>query len=1609
MRLEPLDPKGIHPREKTGVAALRKHLSSKWLGFLNLSLRPQTFGEQPSEIDAIIITHDRIFLIDLKDWRGRVTSNGGTWLKDGRHMERSAALKIIDNAKVLSSHLRREFSPFPSSPYVEPCVVFTHADADIRGIRAEEQGKIYLLDTFIDILTDRDKYDNRYQSASTFGYGRPLFESPYRDRLNAFLRGGKALTPQEIVFSDYRPESQPNFVHPDNIYSEFLCERIDDTNLTALLRYWDFQELDDASGLVESDRRNIATREQAVLGYLNVNAPELYSEGVLKSKDHDHEYQVNYWELFELRRSTKRIYEHLLIKDPPLERRLQIASLFLGRLAVLHRHSVAHRDLGHHSIWFEDDTSRLLLSALGTSYYPERGTLGTARTQLSAGTIKLPEHGATGVPMPYCEDVFRAGVVVWKILTSLDIPALDGIPIWAASDFDQVDQLPAGLRLWFATALEYEPSKRFVNGVEMQDAFNSATRRPEYKEALRQLARFESEKNPHFKYPISKEILTRNEAWLSEVEGVRLLVKHWPQALSRDESSWPRVLRFLDVGDELRRESPRWMPKLIEVAHHKSALFSVQCFEDAPTMEEAPLAVDADGTGAYHFLTALIRAVRELHDLKIAHGDLKPDNILVKMQDGKLSPLLVDIPDFASSTEGELHTPAYSPPAGATDPYTRDRFALCKIIEEILAIYPPATLSREAQGLLDAARSCALGDYPWSGLVPLITAISKTAAQHSTPAITLSVPVIYTTSKSRITSDGGFYHVVVLDNTIRIFGADDEVRILTDKATHVPTRAYIHPSSARTLAWAQSSQIFEFEGTLLVSQGKTCASDDIAWLLEHPKLFAHFGKRHAEVNVSSTAPIAAPTLRDRATPPADATGVIVRDTEQNSPSMRDVWETGIAVESDTLAELNVTGPALFDKARRVYIVPIESGLPDFERDEKVLVFLEGVQIGQVDRASTTPEALAVRDLARSFTIKPGTTLQLQTLRDRIQLEKRRTAAARVLADLCDIPQLAEYFESTSLLTPTLMSPLKPQPEDLALYKLNPVQEEAFSHLWTHGPVGLLQGPPGTGKTTFIAAFLHYALTKGGLSNALLVSQSNEAVNSAAQRMLRLSRRLGSEITMVRIGDALTVSPELMPCHADFIQDSHRELFRAEAKTRITQAASQLALPRDFTNAAFEIRVRLEPIVLELATRSEPSTDEATPTQHRSSLLAAYEGLLEPFNVDTNIDPPLAFTYILESLAKDFNITNRAAVVKLNRLFDLSFEWTRALSGERSIDEFLALTRNILCGTCLGVARTNLAIEKRTFDLVVIDEAAKCNPGELAVAMQSAERVLLVGDHKQIQPFYRREHLAEILRRLGTTRLESDFERAFKSDYGRAIGRTLTQQYRMAPDIGELISDCFYKEEGLQTAADRLPTPDYYGLLSSPFDQALAWLDTSPLGDRGYEEPVGFSARNPSEVAVILALVRRIANARDFWVQFDAHGVHQGPAIGIICMYGAQRDAINRALVTSGFSETVISRVKVSTVDGFQGQESPFIIVSLTKNNKQRRVGDFVKDLTRMNVALSRAMERLVIVGSVTMFDAPGDQFHLTKVAAAFRNHRSGNRIFSAHSILAPLQAEVQVS
>ena len=155
------------------------------------------------------------------------------------------------------------------------------------------------------------------------------------------------------------------------------------------------------------------------------------------------------------------------------------------------------------------------------------------------------------------------------------------------------------------------------------------------------------------------------------------------------------------------------------------------------------------------------------------------------------------------------------------------------------------------------------------------------------------------------------------------------------------------------------------------------------------------------------------------------------------------------------------------------------------------------------------------------------------------------------------------------------------------------------------------------------------------------------------------------------------------------------------------------------------------------------------------------------------------------------------------------------------------TRQLVCGTCVGVGQQSIGIANQVFDWVIIDEAARSIPSELAIAMQSGTRILLVGDQNQLPPLYSSEHKKALAKQLGISKddveikLQSDFGRIFDSYYGHQASAELLTQYRMSPSIGNLVSTCFY-EGKLETAViDRLRKDDLYAAADGIIDRTIA--------------------------------------------------------------------------------------------------------------------------------------------------------------------------------------------
>lgn len=308
--------------------------------------------------------------------------------------------------------------------------------------------------------------------------------------------------------------------------------------------------------------------------------------------------------------------------------------------------------------------------------------------------------------------------------------------------------------------------------------------------------------------------------------------------------------------------------------------------------------------------------------------------------------------------------------------------------------------------------------------------------------------------------------------------------------------------------------------------------------------------------------------------------------------------------------------------------------------------------------------------------------------------------------------------------------------------------------------------------------------------------------------------------------------------------------------------------------------------------------------------------------------------------------------------------------------------NVIGTTCVASARKDFVDNYPAFDVVIIDEVSKATPPELLLPMLKGKKIILVGDHHQLPPLLGNDTLEETLeemikensgfeekRELEKLLEESLFERLYKN-LPETNKTMLAIQYRMHADIMETISP-FYRLENKQLQCG-LPDSDRdrdHLLESNLVNRTnhLMWLDL-PNEPAYFEERMsgGKSLYNPVELQEISRLLVELNSAVGEAKKAGRIQQDHLKSIGVISFYGEQVKRLQR-LIDQELRLPHLT-IKTGTVDRFQGSEMEIILLSMVRNN-QNPHGDigFAKDYRRLNVALSRAKELLVLVGSSQMF------------------------------------------
>lgn len=1561
-----------------GLAEMRSALPRQWKGFANFVMRQRGRRGQDREIDAVVITADRIILIDLKHIRGRIENRGGFWHRGADNLGPSPAHKIRENAKMLASLIRSEVHQIPAVPPVESIVVLTHPDCDPSGLDSVELDRTVKLVDFLKISREQ-AFRSLFTTHSRYGASDPICSGQLGTILQKFFRNGKLFEPRKTRFHGFVPVGDPEFKHA--LFEEFGCHQPEDPNYTGLLRLWDFTV--ESEFLVEGARRPVAERERAVLGHIRVQDPALYENYVLRSIHFDSEYTLRYSEIFDRLPDLERLNRFQgPLKDLAFERRVELARLFLDRIASLHRIRVAHRDLDRHSVWIDERRSKVVISGFGAAHFPDRKSIGGTRSKLLASGFRVPEDvGESSAGTPFQQDVFLAGALVWTLLSGERLQSMDRVPVWTSGTMKDLD-IPDAFRSWFDRCLKIDARERYENGVEAADAFAELVRKTEKASLEKQLDSYRRDVDPISDYePIEWISKKPYRIYKAKREDDDLFVKSWPErVLGERRKSAARLIEFFAKANALRRIDADWLPRTDVACLCTDGLLLVQQWIEGERLSECRTS-DWSPDALRRFVGALVDAVDELHKLDLTHGDLSPKNIIVSLDGAVPRPILVDVVDFTNDEEG-TRTPAYCPPED-NDLRTRDRFAVGQIASELAE----ACSDEETKALFALGISkCAEGAAPWLSLKSLKETIVFRRRRPPNARLELEVEMQRVGFEGAMLSDNGVFHIIKpkkAPNSIEIFGFDQRLIVDFDPADQKPFEAVATKIGMREAAWAQGHRIFSFEGSVTVRRTRATR---FAGFDELPALIAaHLSAISVPKDVTPVEPAeAAASAPEPEQPP------------RRGFPVTDFWLGTIVVEEEISPEVTLASEPRYDEEERTLYLVAEDNIPDVDPSDGQAVGVKwnGYKLGDLDTERTQGTTVVVRNVRSARGLQRGDVLKIPD--DLVSFQRRSRAVSRILDGKSTIANLIRYFDPNSEMTPQKYGP-EVRDEELTPYGLNPDQNEAFKHLWKHGPLGLLQGPPGTGKTTFIAAFVHYALTQSRLNSVLVLSQSHEAVNNAAEKILEIASKLGGNIDLLRVGQHSKISPMLHKFHARAIQDRYRELFRAAVKERVAPPASRLGLDRDYVEEAIEVENTLGSLLRQIefcqqdiATSRDQDTVAAA-RERAEQLMEAWTVAAEEYAVPVNGDPRGALEEVRASLAERHSVHDLDARRRLLRIHGLAMEWGATLGMRgRSLEELFARSRNLISGTCVGIGRQGIQIDKNVFDLVIIDEAARCTPGELAVGMQSGRRVLLVGDHKQLPPLYGHELMEALGERLNVaSRKElrrSDFERAFHSKYGSSVARTLKRQYRMAPKIGKLVAKTFYPGQDLTTG--RGDPPDYYRLLPRPLDDELVWIDTGFSKSTRRESESGNSFVNRREAAAVVSCLRTIAGSAEFLEAAKSDLKEDEPLVGVICMYAPQVGLVEEMLITSGLAPEFRKLVKVGTVDSYQGKENQIIILSLVRSNPERSMG-FVRAANRINVALSRAMERLVIIGSVRMFDRKGNS-----LASVVNELRDAGRITS---------------
>ncbi|MBL7901981.1 MAG: AAA family ATPase [Bacteroidia bacterium] len=280
--------------------------------------------------------------------------------------------------------------------------------------------------------------------------------------------------------------------------------------------------------------------------------------------------------------------------------------------------------------------------------------------------------------------------------------------------------------------------------------------------------------------------------------------------------------------------------------------------------------------------------------------------------------------------------------------------------------------------------------------------------------------------------------------------------------------------------------------------------------------------------------------------------------------------------------------------------------------------------------------------------------------------------------------------------------------------------------------------------------------------------------------------------------------------------------------------------------------------------------------------------------------------------------------------------------EDLVEDELFKTSQVIC--CTPVSSTHRRLGRAKFKTLFFDEASQALEPMVWIPLLKCERLILFGDHFQLPPVVKSMEA----KKGGLD--QSLLDRCIELDKTTVL---LNRQYRMNQIIMGFSNSWFYKGE--LSADESVKEQVLADEETAYLNQCLEFIDTAGCDFEEEQNPETLSYANPKEGEVLFKHLQHLLET--YSMQENAPDL----SIGLISPYKEQREWMSQHLEDFGLNKTKVEELHIKTIDGFQGEERDVIYISLVRSNEKQEIG-FLSDERRMNVALTRARKKLVVIG-----------------------------------------------